>query len=169
MSKELKPNYQNWSGKYIDELSSMMDTQYNSGKIFSTMTDDDIKRAANNLFKLTNSKIEGITEDSGFSDFDGATLKKRRDSIINWLVDNKGDIINHSSVKSVNDEYNILKSEILKEDSAQKEISDIFIGNNSGRHTEKTPEQQKEINKHNERMSELYEKEWERVFADDDQ
>jgi len=167
-STELKQNYHDWDGDYVEELSSMMDTQYNSGKIFSTMTDDDIKRASDNLLKLTNSKIEAITENSGFSDMDGVTLKKRRDNIIKWLVDNKSDVIKHSSVKSVQDEYNILKGEILKEDSVKKEIPDIFVGDNAGRHTEKTPEQQKAIDEHNERMSKLYEDEWERVLAGED-
>ena len=72
------------------------------------MTDADIGRAANNLFKLTNSVIEELTEDSGFSDIDAITLKKRRNSLISWLVDNKK--IKHSSVESVNNEYNILKT-----------------------------------------------------------
>ena len=166
-SNELKQNYHDWSGKYVDEISSMMDTQYNSGKIFSTMTDADIGRAANNLFKLTNSVIEELTEDSGFSDIDAITLKKRRNSLISWLVDNKK--IKNSSVESVNNEYNILKSEILKQDSDQKKIPDVFIGDNEGRHTKKTPEEQKAIDAHNERLSRIYEKEWERVFADDDQ
>ena len=68
-----------------------------------------------------------------------------------------------------NNEYNILKSEILKQDSDQKKIPDVFIGDNEGRHTKKTPEEQKATDEHNERLSRIYEKEWERVFADDDQ
>ena len=167
-SKELKQNYNTWEGDYVEELSSMMDTQYNSGKIFSTMTDDDIKRAANNLFKLTNSKIKSIAKSSGFSTIEFLTLASRRESIFKWLVDNKSDVINHSSVDSIKDEYNILKSEILKEDSVEREIPDIFVGD-TGRQAKQTPEEQKATAEHNERLSRIYEKEWERVFADDDQ
>ena len=162
-SNEPKQNYQYWHGEDIEELSSMMDTQYNSGKIFSTMTDDDIKKASNNLFKLSDSKLDAIAEDSGYQFTDATILKQRRDSIINWLVKNKGDVINHSSVNSVKDEYNIMKSEIFKADAVQKQIPELFFGDNSGRHTEKTPEEQKEIDEHNERMSKLYEDEWERL------
>ena len=56
-----------------------------------------------------------------------------------------------------------MKSEIFKADAVQKQIPELFFGDNSGRHTEKTPEEQKEIDEHNERMSKLYEDEWERL------
>ncbi len=65
------------------------------------------------------------------------------------------------------DKDNILKSEILKEDSIEREIPDIFVGD-TGRQAKQTPEEQKATDEHNKRLSRIYEKEWERVFADDD-
>ena len=52
---------------------------------------------------------------------------------------------------------------IIKQSPDQKQIPELFFGDNSGRHTEKPPEEQKEIDEHNERMSKLYEDEWKRL------
>ena len=126
MSTSEKENWYSWGAGHIPELDTMLDTTNNAGKVFQGMSDKDIKKSAQNLFKLTDSNIKQLATKSGVNEDVAHHLIRRRDSIIDWLVENYPQQIGHSSKESLQNEYNILKSVLFKADDEVEEQGPDF-------------------------------------------
>ena len=157
MSKQEKKNWYSWGKGHIPELDTMLDTKNNAGKVFQSMGDSDIKSSAQNLFKLTDSNIKDLATKSGISKDVAHHLIRRRDSIIDWLIENKADIIGHSSRESLQNEYNILKSDILKaEEDIEEKAPEFWIADKElNDENQPTPESLKEKESYAEKLKKL--------------
>ena len=146
-----KENFHTWDGPYIPELTSMLSPTKapQASQVFDGMDDKTWQKAAQRVFTLTNSKIQETVEKSTIQpqkmDEMTNTLKKRRDSIINWMVKNKpvtyfstmfedaeGEAIvtkhysteadgHTAKVNYLHKKYNLLKMELLKATDPQIE------------------------------------------------
>jgi len=170
LSTTPKANFYQWGGdtEPIEELETMLDSNINptTASIFSSMNDDDWKKAAQNLYKLTNRRIEDSVNDSALEarakDPMIKTLQKRRDSIIKWLNDNHN--TGHDSVKDVHSAYNILKADLLKAGgdpylTAAKERSALWIDEDYTPRMKRTAEEQAEVDEDYEKLNNIYERE----------
>ena len=174
-----KPNFHQWGGdtEPVEELETMRDASINptTASVFSSMTDNDWKKAAQNLYKLTTRKIEDSVNNSaltaGAKDGMIETLQKRRDSIIKWLNDTHN--TGHDSVKSVHSAYNILKTDLLKAGgdpylTAAKERSALWIDEDYTPRMKRTAEEQKTVDEDYDKVNANYARELKHLLGGDD-
>jgi len=171
-----KIGWYDWAGDYIYELGTMMDDEQqekiygdqtsekhrkaigNASNLYKQMTDADYKSAADTVLNLTNSKLDSIVDESALESPEQKrelkdTLKRRRDSVLKWIVDNKPDAVDQTSLKSLQSKYNILKTELLKSVKEEKDFLHIYI---NPKEIEYTRGRNHGKIRHHKKMDELY-------------
>ena len=117
---------------YLPTIAAMQNPAYPAGKVFGNMSTEQYKGAAKALLNLSNGKIKRLVNESAVAADDRKgyeadkmvqTLIDRRDSIIDWLINEKKGVLDEGkSLSDIHDQHNLLKTEFLfKEDDDRTE------------------------------------------------
>ena len=130
---------------YLPTIAAMQNPAYPAGRVFGKMSTEQYKGAAKSLLNLSNGKIKRLVNESGLAADDRKgyeadkmvqTLIDRRDSIIDWLINEKKGVLDEGkSLSDIHDQHNLLKEEfLLKEDEDRTEefrLPNIYVKNPS--------------------------------------
>ena len=116
---------------YLPTIAAMQNPAYPAGKVFGNMSTEQYKGAAKSLLNLSNGKIKRLVNESGLAADDRKgyeadkmvqSLIDRRDSIIEWLINEKPGVLEGKSLSDIHDQHSLLKMEFLfKEDDDRTE------------------------------------------------
>jgi len=135
------------------KINEMTDILNANGEVINTQKTDYI---------VLQSKINSMIDDmNSFASVGNDQIGK-----ITNLEEGVTQIVDQLNTMSVR--VRLIGKTINIRETLEKESFNLLMGGNVGSDSEKTPEEQKATDEHNEYLKKLYEREAERIFADDD-